>query len=82
MRKHFREKERISLQTFLLRERIGHMENMLVTPDKPFSEIALSAGFDRDDSAGRAFKRVLGTTRREYARTKNAILFCLHETVA
>jgi len=65
-RRKFRRLSKQSLGECLTAARIRHMKKRLRTSDATCLDICLSAGFDREDTAERAFKRVTGLTMEAY----------------
>lgn len=66
VRRRFRQNEGMSLCRYITRCRILRMKRLLRTTDYTHRQIAYAAGYERDTSAARAFKRVTGQTMTAY----------------
>ena len=58
----------ISLNQYLLNQRIASAKSLLVTTDKKVSEIAMESGFDNSAYFSQQFKRETGHTPNAYRR--------------
>lgn len=65
-RRRFRQREGTSLGRYIARRRLSRMKRLLRTTDYTHRQIALAAGYERDTSAARAFKRMTGQTMTAY----------------
>ncbi|MDO5481999.1 MAG: helix-turn-helix domain-containing protein [Bacteroidaceae bacterium] len=59
-----------TMHDYLIKERISHVERLLITTDRPITDIAFSCGFNTISRFNATFLSVNGCTPREY-RTKN-----------
>ncbi|MGD1045415.1 MAG: AraC family transcriptional regulator [Bacteroidota bacterium] len=66
LRKLFYRVNQQPLMKYVQKERIKKVMDLLTTTDLKCFEIAFKAGFQREDSASRAFKKSTGYTMEEY----------------
>lgn len=58
-----------TLRQYVEDRRIKHAANLLISTDKPLTEIAYESGFSSQSYFSAAFKRKMGVTPREYAQS-------------
>ena len=68
LRKEFLRKEGVHFSEYLISVRVSKMKELLSLTNKLCFEICFEAGFMREDSAARIFKRVVGLTMVEYRK--------------
>jgi transcriptional regulator GlxA family with amidase domain len=66
LRKAFRRETGMAPREYLERVRVAEAKRLLAETDLRAYEVGLAVGWDREDSASRAFHRAAGTTMREY----------------
>lgn len=75
LRKEFLRKEKKSLRVFLEKARIDKMKKLLETSDIRCFEVCFEAGFRREDSGAKTFKRKVGMTMDAYrAMSRNGTM--------
>ncbi len=62
----FKESEGLTVHDYILREKTNLARNMLVYSDHSYSEIASILGFASQSHMGNTFKKITGSTPREY----------------
>ncbi len=66
LRKAFRRETGVAPWEYLDRVRVAEAKRLLAETNLRAYEVGLAVGWDREDSASRSFRRVAGTTMREY----------------
>lgn len=66
LRKEFWRKEKRTLRDYVLEVRIETAKRLLVETDLPCKEICFEAGFGREDSGAKMFRRKVGMTMDRY----------------
>jgi AraC-like DNA-binding protein len=69
----FKETVGVTPMEYLLRWRMMLAGDRLMTSSDPLSVIALSFGYESESAFGKAFKRVMGCSPRQYNRGRNAV---------
>ena len=62
----FRKAFGCTLHSYLVQERFSHVERLLITTDRPITDIAFSCGFNTISSFNATFLQIHGCTPREY----------------
>lgn len=71
LRKDFSRQERVAFSNYLTRLRIDVMKEKLVQTNLRCFEIAFEAGFQREDTAAKSFKRETGVSMEQYRKHHN-----------
>jgi methylphosphotriester-DNA--protein-cysteine methyltransferase len=66
LRREFFRAQRMHLSEYLTAVRVRRMQEMLLMTQKPCFEICFDAGFRREDTGAKVFKRITGMTMAQY----------------
>lgn len=72
LRKSFRRVLGVPPRVYLEQRRVTEAQRLLAETDLLAYEVGLAVGWDREDTASRAFHRATGVTMKEYRRTARA----------
>lgn len=64
----FKEEMGITIYQYIIRMRIDHIANLLITTDKPMIEIVMQSGFNDSKNISRIFKKYKGCSPNEFRK--------------